>query len=565
MNRPETNHGNKKEIKFDIQLTEEQKLAKEKILSTPYSFLTGAAGCGKTILATQIACDLYFKKVADRIIITRPTISTEDNGFLPGTLEEKMDPWLVPIRANMRKIYNKPEKLKAMEIDGSLEVVALTHFRGRSQTLDCKVYTPSGFKLMGDIEVGDEIICPDNTISKVTGVFPQGIEQVYRITFSDGSFTKCSENHLWKILNKNHHKCKIWTDFDIKPLKDFKDNLIQNNGKTNYNKYRIPLTKPVDFNYKDLYLHPYLMGLIIGDGCISTTGQIGFTTVDLELVDYFKQYLPVGAEIRHRNAYDYRIIFPYQQGNEIISFLKSIDFFFLKSDTKYIPDIYKYNSIENRIELLRGLMDSDGTVFKDGKKGRMCYSTVSEKLKNDVEELIQSLGGISYTRKRDGKVSKLIPKKSKINYEINLKLETFNPFKLKRKSDKYNPIAAFRSIESVELIGSEETKCISIEHSDKLYLTDNFIVTHNTFDRAVCIIDECQNLSKSQLQMAIGRLGKGSIMIFCGDIDQIDLKVKSDSAIWDIEKLQGSKYVSIIELKENHRHEAVKEVLNLLK
>lgn len=130
MNKTETNHG-KREIKFDIQLTEEQKQAKEQILKTPYSFIIGQAGTSKTILATAIALDLFFKKVVDKIIITRPTVGTEDNGFLPGTLEEKMEPWLVPIRDNMRKVYNKPDKLKAMEMEGQLEIVALTHFRGR--------------------------------------------------------------------------------------------------------------------------------------------------------------------------------------------------------------------------------------------------------------------------------------------------------------------------------------------------------------------------------------------------------------------------------------------------
>lgn len=128
MNR---NHGEKKEIKFEIQLTEEQKAAKEQVLKTPYSFLIGEAGVSKTFLASQIALDLYFKKQIEKIIITRPTVGTEDNGFLPGSFQEKLDPWLVPIRDNMRKIYNKPEKLKQMEHDGDLEIVALTHFRGR--------------------------------------------------------------------------------------------------------------------------------------------------------------------------------------------------------------------------------------------------------------------------------------------------------------------------------------------------------------------------------------------------------------------------------------------------
>ena len=87
---------------------------------------------GKTLLSVQIALDMFFKRQVDKIIITRPTISTEDNGFLPGSEREKMEPWLVPIRSNMRKIYNKPETLERMEKDESIELVSLAHFRGRT-------------------------------------------------------------------------------------------------------------------------------------------------------------------------------------------------------------------------------------------------------------------------------------------------------------------------------------------------------------------------------------------------------------------------------------------------
>lgn len=121
-----------KTIKYDIQLSEEQKTAKEQILKTPYSFINGAAASGKTLLAVQIALDMFFKKQVDKIVICRPTVGTEDNGFLPGTIDEKLEPWLVPIRDNMRKVYNKPEKLKLMEVNGDVELVALSHFRGRT-------------------------------------------------------------------------------------------------------------------------------------------------------------------------------------------------------------------------------------------------------------------------------------------------------------------------------------------------------------------------------------------------------------------------------------------------
>ena len=119
-------------IKFSISLSEEQKLAKTEILNHPFNFIVGKAGSGKTLLAVQVALDLFFKKQVNKIIITRPTISTEDNGFLPGSEREKMEPWLVPIRSNMRKIYNKPEILEKMEKTEEIELVSLAHFRGRT-------------------------------------------------------------------------------------------------------------------------------------------------------------------------------------------------------------------------------------------------------------------------------------------------------------------------------------------------------------------------------------------------------------------------------------------------
>jgi phosphate starvation-inducible PhoH-like protein len=119
-------------VSYNINLNDEQKEAKRNILNHAVSFIHGQAGSGKTLLATAIGIDQVFKKEKKKIIITRPTVATEDNGFLPGNIEEKMEPWLIPIRDNMRKFYNKPEKLKKMEEDGDIELVSLTHFRGRT-------------------------------------------------------------------------------------------------------------------------------------------------------------------------------------------------------------------------------------------------------------------------------------------------------------------------------------------------------------------------------------------------------------------------------------------------
>ena len=119
-------------VRFSLSLSPEQKKAKTEILKHPYNFIVGKAGSGKTLLAVQVALDQFFKRQYNKIIITRPTISTEDNGFLPGSEREKMEPWLVPIRSNMRKVYNKPEVLEKMEKAEQIELVSLAHFRGRT-------------------------------------------------------------------------------------------------------------------------------------------------------------------------------------------------------------------------------------------------------------------------------------------------------------------------------------------------------------------------------------------------------------------------------------------------
>ena len=129
----------KGKVRFSISLSEEQKSAKTAVLYHPYNFVMGKAGSGKTLLAVQIALDMFFQRKINQIVITRPTVSNEDNGYLPGSLNEKMEPWLVPIRSNMRKVYNKPAILEKMERDENIELVSLSHFRGRTFDNACVI------------------------------------------------------------------------------------------------------------------------------------------------------------------------------------------------------------------------------------------------------------------------------------------------------------------------------------------------------------------------------------------------------------------------------------------
>jgi len=192
----------KGDIKFSITLSEEQKVAKQNILNHPFNFILGKAGSGKTLLACQIALDSFFKREYNKIVVTRPTVSNEDNGFLPGSLEEKLEPWLVPIRSNMRKVYDKSSVLDKMEQDEKIELVSLTHFRGRTFD-DCvcivdefqnltksqlamvlgRLGKNSKMILCGDPQQIDLKSANDSAIHEVAKLKPSGF--VYTVTLKD--------------------------------------------------------------------------------------------------------------------------------------------------------------------------------------------------------------------------------------------------------------------------------------------------------------------------------------------------------------------------------------------
>ena len=198
-------------IKFNITLSDEQKKAKEQILKHAYNFVVGKAGSGKTLLAVQVGLDMFFKRQYNKIVITRPTVSTEDNGFLPGTEKEKLEPWLVPIMSNMRKVYNKPEKIKTMLDSEEIELVSLTHFRGR--TFDDAVVIVDEFQNLTKAQLrmalgrlgknSIMIFCGDNQQVDLGDVFKSAIDDVHKIKDS---------KHVYKAILEDNHRHKAIDD-----------------------------------------------------------------------------------------------------------------------------------------------------------------------------------------------------------------------------------------------------------------------------------------------------------------------------------------------------------------
>ena len=205
-------------VKFNITLSEEQKESKSNILTHPYNFIMGKAGSGKTLLAVQVALDMFFTRQVNKIVITRPTVSNEDNGYLPGSLNEKMEPWLVPIRSNMRKVYNKPAILEKMENDENIELVSLSHFRGRTFENSCVIIDEfqnltkqqlgmvlgrlgkgSTMILTGDPQQIDLKFGNDSAIHEVPKLKPS--QYVFSISLQDNHRHEAL-NELLKLLNE---------------------------------------------------------------------------------------------------------------------------------------------------------------------------------------------------------------------------------------------------------------------------------------------------------------------------------------------------------------------------
>lgn len=357
------------------------------------------------------------------------------------------------------------------------------------------VLTPDGWIKIKDINIGDEIINSDGLISNVTGVYPQGKKDLYKIIFSDDSEIICCKEHLWQVQSTNHKFRN--NKFLIKTTNDFLiDGLQYKNGN---NKWYIPIIKPIQqFNNNyNFIIHPYIMGCLLGDGHFHKN-YISFSSADEEIINNIQKLLPNNILLNKKKNSKYDYIFSGK--NRINSFnreIKKLNLYHKLSNTKFIPNEYKFTSLQNRIDLLQGLMDTDGWTLN--RDNNLQFGTVSESLKNDILFIINSLGGVATTLTKIPKFKyKNNIKNGKIFYTLTIKLpKEIIPFKLNRKLNTYKPSIKYlpcRAIKSIEYYKNDNAICISTNSRDKLYITDNCILTHNT--RSSVVYSEIQDFQK---------------------------------------------------------------------
>jgi len=357
---------------------------------------------------------------------------------------------------------------------------------GKAQPLDAQILTPSGYKLMGDMKVGDWVCTPDGGTAQVLKLFPQGFIEVFKVTFSDETSTECSGDHLWYTETQLDRDAK--RRGSVKLTSEIASTLITKNKKHNHS---IPMVEPVEFESDSpLPIDPYVLGVMIGDGSLSSP-TVGFTTADEEIAEAVgSNSLGVGIKKCKNTKYAYRITGDrWRVGSErprknlFKEAINALGLLGKKSPQKFIPEIYKFSSSETRLAILQGLMDTDGTIARGRNSCGVSFTSTSLQLANDVKFLVESLGGKAVMRSRITFYTYKGEKKAGLrSYTLHISMKT-NPFRLKRKAEKFVPRYKYlptRYITAIESTGIKECQCILIDHPDHLYITNNFIVTHNT-------------------------------------------------------------------------------------
>lgn len=366
---------------------------------------------------------------------------------------------------------------------------------GKAQPLDSLIKVPGGWATMGDMSVGTEVVTPKGTTTVVTGVYPQGEVDIYRVTFYDGRTAECCGDHLWKVHIRNEAKTGYWK---IKTIKE----IVQTNSFQN-NRVFVPLVEPEDNPDLNLPIDPYLLGVILGDGNISTGASIVITNPDSFIKEKVISRLPEGMCLGGRRAeIEYNLIGTREQGsrqrNPLLRTLDSLGLNRTLSHTKFIPAMYLEGSKQQRLDLLNGLMDTDGTADKSGSAS---FTSTSLDLAKSVQYLVRSLGGIATIVKKVKTFTYLGEKKTGLlAYQVNIRHkypeELFSlPRKKERLSNENQYCANFKlRIEKIEHIGKKHAQCISVADEEHLYVTNDFVVTHNTL--ATLALSECLEVEK---------------------------------------------------------------------
>jgi replicative DNA helicase len=347
---------------------------------------------------------------------------------------------------------------------------------GKAQPLEARVKTVTGWKRMGELSIGDELASVDGTRSSVAGIFPQGAQPIYRVTFSDGRSTECTGDHLWSIHYRSWDVPRTLTTAQVMDLL----------RRRRY-QHRLWIDMPSgEYGHTEpLPIDPWLLGALLGDGHLAGS-SLRSSTSEQEMLDRLQDRAGKTFALRPAGGYDRRVVpatGAHRSGvqgvtaNALMESLRGLGLWNVPSHETFIPETYLSASRGVRLELLAGLMDTDGWVERCGS-ARFC--STSERLAHDVADLVRSLGGWCSVRSRRT-TTKAVGRKAFVCNVHHPDPKSMLQLSLKRDRALTTPPRQWRPVvRSIEPARRAPAQCISVTHPSGLYITDDYVVTHNT-------------------------------------------------------------------------------------
>lgn len=456
-------------------------------------------------------------------------------------LELKVIPTHTPdrVKFNLRqgrvlRDYQEDAKRFALspvtEGDHFSKLIAMPTGSGKLQPKNTPILTPDGWHPLGDLRVGDFITGVNGEPIQVLEIHEQGVQELYRVTFADGRTTLAGGPHLWKVHNYD------WCGGGWR----VKDTLeIMELLKKKKSKIRVPLYVPPDDDDVELPIDPYVLGALIGDGSY-TQGQVLFTKYDSWFMDAFNLGLPPGNTVKRMGIKSWA--FPLtEEGRKdrtttLRYRLEQLGIFGQSSWEKTIPACYFTASTHQRMELIRGLMDTDGTA---DQKGCASFCTTSEKLAMQLIHLVRSCGGMaSHWTKTPTYTHHGVKKIGRKAWNIHIRMKTPSSlFHLPRKKERMKDVNQYSerlalTIDKIEPAGFDDSRCIVVDHPEHLYVCNDYIVTHNT-------VTSCGTAADNGERLVVGVLPRYAKK-WCKDLDDnLDVGKKGIMPVESISQLRG--------------------------
>lgn len=432
----------------------------------------------------------------------------------------------------IKLIAENVKRLKAVEITPKENMVVISgrNDQGKQQPISEPVLTPKGWRPIGELKIGEYVIGSDGKPTEIVGVYPQKERKIFKVKMVDGASTRCGPEHLWNVLSWKSVSGNMVLLPDIISTTDL---LTKGLRRGSARKWSIPIVAPIEFSdsREELPICPYALGIILGDGHIEPTGYVTITSGDSEIFDtlnvngwHTERELGTGTWSRP---------------------LRHLGLAGKRSYDKFIPEIYQYAGIEDRKLLFFGLMDADGTC----EASWASYCSTSERLVDDFVRLGSSLGYLC--KKRKGSIKKYRYngelKEGRMAWYILVK-STEAPFALKRKISNWSPSIvqpAKRFIDTITRVNNEDSVCIKVAAEDGLYVTKDFILTHNTsvLDSIWFALGGGESLKETPMPIREGQ-EKAEVRVDLGDMIVTRRWTSNERSYLQVENKEGLIYKS---------------------